>query len=208
MRASRGARVWLTGWVGDSEVRLVGNGGFSEREVAGIAGLLRGLVADGAALGWVEPPTVAEVRELLDGLVADIPGGEAAAAIAVTYTAGGDTGEEISGFGYWRRYRRPTHRPHADLEKLAVDPARQGAGLGRSLLSALIAAALDRQVEMLTLDLRGDNTRAAALYEKLGFHRYGRLANFVAVGAARYDTLLYALDLRELRGDVTREPPG
>jgi ribosomal protein S18 acetylase RimI-like enzyme len=191
---------WLTAGVGNWEVRLVESGGVSERELAGVAELLCGLVADGAALGWVEPPGADEVRELLDGLSADVAGGDAAVAIAVAFTADGDVGEEVAGFGYWRRYRRPTHRPHADLEKLAVDPRRQGTGLGRALLSALIAAALDRQVEVLTLDLRGDNARAVALYEKLGFHRYGRLENFVAVGPARYDKLLFALDLRELRG--------
>jgi ribosomal protein S18 acetylase RimI-like enzyme len=208
----RAAGIWLTARVGNWEVRLVGSGGVSGRELADVTELLRGLVADGAALGWVEPPGAGEIRELLDGLVAGIPGGDAAVALAVAFTADGDVGEEVAGFGYWRRYRRPTHRPHADLEKLAVDPGRQGAGLGRALLSALIAAALDRQVEMLTLDLRGDNARAAALYRKLGFHQYGRLDNFVAVGAARYDTRLYALDLRELRGPAAavehRQAPG
>ncbi|MEU4165065.1 N-acetyltransferase [Actinoplanes sp. NPDC026670] len=190
---------WLTSGVGNWEIRLVGDGGFSEREQAGIAELLRGLVADGAALGWVDPPPAEEVRELLGDLAVGIAGGDTAVAIAVAFI-GGETGGEVAGFGYWRRYSRPTHRPHADLEKLAVDPGRQGAGLGRALLSALIAAAFDGQVEVLTLDLRGDNVRAAGLYEKLGFHQYGRLENFVAVGPARYDKLLYALDLRELRG--------
>ncbi len=193
-------------------MRLVGSGGVSDRELAGVTGLLRGLVAGGAALGWVEPPGAGEIRDLLDGLVADIPGGDAAVAIAVASTADGDVGDEVAGFGYWRRYRRPTHRPHADLEKLAVAPGRQGTGLGRALMSVLIAAALDRQVEMLTLDLRGDNARAAALYRGLGFQQYGRLENFVAVGAARYDILLYALDLREPRGPAAvpdhRQAPG
>ncbi|MFC7532878.1 hypothetical protein [Actinoplanes sp. GCM10030250] len=49
---------------------------------------------------------------------------------------------------------------------------------------------------VLTLDLRGDNSGAAALYRSAGFHQYGRLERFVAVGGARYDKLLYALDLR------------
>jgi hypothetical protein len=34
------------------------------------------------------------------------------------------------------------------------------------------------------------------LYESLGFHQYGRIERFVAVGERRYDKLLYALDLR------------
>jgi RimJ/RimL family protein N-acetyltransferase len=51
-------------------------------------------------------------------------------------------------------------------------------------------------VEVLTLDMRGDNERAGALCESLGSVEYGRLHRFVAVGAARYDKVCYALDLR------------
>lgn len=184
--------------MGDWEVRLIGSGGTTERETAGIAALLRGLVADGADLGWVDPPAVEEAGALIAGLVAGVPAGEAAVAVAVGFTAGGE--EEVAGFGYWRRYRRPTHRPHADLEKLAVAPDRQELGLSRDLLSTLITAALRHDVEVLTLDVRGDNAGAEALCRKLGFQQYGRLENFVAVGDTRYDTLFYALDLRDLRG--------
>ncbi|WP_307798310.1 GNAT family N-acetyltransferase [Actinoplanes flavus] len=180
--------------MGDWEVRLIGSDGLTEGETAGVVALLRALVAGGAALGWVEPPPAAEVRALLETLAAAVPSGDAAIALAVLPT------DEVAGFGYWRRYGRPTHWHSADLEKLAVDPDRQGLGLGRTLVTTLIAAALRHRVEVLTLDLRGDNTRAAALYKKLGFHQYGRLDRFVAVGEARYDKLLYALDLRELRG--------
>ncbi len=103
-----------------------------------------------------------------------------------------------AGFGYWRRYERPTHRVNADIEKVAVNPKFQGRGLGRTVVTALIAAAATHAIETVTLDVRGDNLPAAALYESLGFHRYGVLKNFVAFGPARYDKLLYALTLRAL----------
>jgi ribosomal protein S18 acetylase RimI-like enzyme len=84
-----------------------------------------------------------------------------------------------------------------------VAASAQGRGIGRHLMTALIAAARAADVEVLTLDLRADNTHAAALYESLGFHRYGRLARFVAVGDRRYDKLFYALDLRSRPGSAT-----
>ena len=160
--------------------------GLTEREVAGAAALLRRLVAGGAALGWVDPPAAAEVAELLADVAADPE--------ATLVTAAEDG--RLRGLGYWRRYQRPTHRPHADIEKVAVDPGFQGRGLGRRIMTELIAAARDARVEVLTLDLRGDNERAARLYESLGFRPYGRLERFVAVGDRRWDKLFYALDLR------------
>ncbi len=62
-------------------------------------------------------------------------------------------------------------------------------------MTELVNAAGDVNVEVLTLDLRADNAAGTALYESMGFRRYGRLKRFVAVGS-RYAKLFYALDLR------------
>lgn len=159
--------------------------------IAAATALLQHLVAGGAALGWVEPPSEAEVAELLRTTTDASACGDAALAVAVV-------DGQLAGIAYWRRYARPTHRPHADVEKVAVDARWQGLGIGRRLTRELIRAAVESHVEVLTLDLRGDNERAARLYESLGFKRYGVLEGFVAVGERRYDTYFYALDLRQL----------
>ncbi len=104
--------------------------------------------------------------------------------------------DSLVGLGYWRRYSRPTHHPHVDVEKVAVAPAAQGHRLGHRIMEELLEAARDARVEVVTLDLRADNHRAAALYESLGFEQYGVLPRFVALGADRYDKYFYALDLR------------
>lgn len=153
------------------------------------AALLRSLVAAGAALGWVDPPPAAEIETLLNDVADHAAHGDAALVTA-------RSGRRLVGLGYWLRYARPTHRPHADLEKLAVDPAWQGRGVGRAMMRELIDSAARAGIEVLTLDLRADNDRAVGLYESLGFRGYGRLSRFVAVGDARYDKLCYALDLR------------
>ena len=164
------------------------------------------LVATGAALGWAMPPAQGEVRELLTELVEGAAVGEAA--LLVAYADGDDVvpagldaappagGSAMAGLGYWRRYRRQTHRPHADLERVAVRAGYQGRGIGRALTEGLVASARKSGIEVLTLDARGDNERALALYRSLGFNEYGRLVDFVAVGHLRYDKVLYALDLR------------
>ncbi|SDS65342.1 Ribosomal protein S18 acetylase RimI [Brevibacterium siliguriense] len=170
-------------------VDLLSAEGLAEHDVQQVTSLLGRLVDGGAALGWVSAPATAEIGELVERLAAGTVAGEAAAAIA-------RSGDEITGFAFWHRYTRPTFRPHVDIEKVAVAPEAQGRGVGKGLMEALIRAAHRRGTEVITLDLRGDNAAAIGLYESLGFTRYGRLPDFVAVGQERFDTLLYSLDLR------------
>ncbi|MCL2730408.1 MAG: GNAT family N-acetyltransferase [Actinomycetia bacterium] len=151
--------------------------------------ILADLVAGGAALGWVEPPSRDEVGELLGRVVAAVRSGDGALRAAYV-------GRRLVGLGYWLRHDRPTHRPHADLEKVAVAGAAHGRGVGRALTAALIADARQAGIEVLTLDARGDNANALRLYRSLGFTEYGRLPDFVAVGERRYDKVFCMLDLR------------
>ncbi|MGW4205292.1 N-acetyltransferase family protein [Streptomyces sp. NPDC004726] len=151
--------------------------------------ILAELVGGGAALGWVEPPSSDEVAELLAEVVGAVRAGDAALRAAYV-------DRRLVGLGYWRRYARPTHRPHADLEKVAVDAAVHGHGVGRTLTAALVADARAAGIEVLTLDARGDNTDALRLYRSLGFVEYGRLRDFVAVGERRYDKVFCMLDFR------------
>ncbi len=157
--------------------------------------ILSALVRDGAALGWLEPPPLAEVAELLRSVGRACAAGDGA--LRAAYLPPGPDPARLIGLGYWTRYERPTHRPHADMRRIAVARHAQGRGAGRALTSALIDAAREARIEVLTLDARGDNTGALRLYRSLGFTEYGRLRDFVAVGDRRYDTVLCCLDLRE-----------
>lgn len=151
--------------------------------------ILADLVRGGAALGWVEPPSRDQVAELLGHVVSAVRAGDAALRAAYL-------DRRLVGLGYWLRYARPTHRPHADLEKIAVDSSSQGLGVGRALTAALITDAREAGIEVLTLDARGDNRHALDLYRSLGFTECGRLPDFVAVGERRYDKVFCMLDLR------------
>ncbi len=151
--------------------------------------LLQELVLNGAAIGWVDPPSTKEVTGLIRELAIASENSDACL-IAIWVD------QDLAGIGYWRRYSRPTHYPHADIEKVAIDPQYQGLGLGHRIMNQLISTAVNTGIEVLTLDFRCDNERAAKLYKSLGFTEYGRLPRFVAVGKDRYDTIFYALDLR------------
>ncbi|MFD7721670.1 GNAT family N-acetyltransferase [Streptomyces sp. NPDC059814] len=154
--------------------------------------ILADLVREGAALGWTDPPSRDEVSELLDHVFAAVHAGDAA--LRAAYLDG-----RLVGLGYWLRHTRPTHRPHADLEKVAVAASAHGRGIGRALTTALIADAGRVGIEVLTLDARGDNSGALHLYRSLGFTEYGRLPDFVAVGERRYDKVFCMLDFRQER---------
>lgn len=70
-----------------------------------------------------------------------------------------------------------------EVHTIAVDPAYQGQGIGRRLLTELLAFADDGVVY---LEVRWDNTRAIALYRSLGFVEVGRRRRYYRSGADAY----------------------
>ncbi|MEM9188116.1 MAG: GNAT family N-acetyltransferase [Myxococcota bacterium] len=77
----------------------------------------------------------------------------------------------------------PTLCSHVGVFGLGVHPEYQGQGLGRALMTYLIAHAEVRGLRRLELYVRADNPRAIGLYRSLGFalegtrRRFSRLAN-------------------------------
>ena len=66
----------------------------------------------------------------------------------------------------------PHRAPSADVQTIAVaDHARRG-GLGRVLMTQLIAEARSRGAEEVFLEVRADNESAQNLYRSLGFEQF------------------------------------
>lgn len=63
-------------------------------------------------------------------------------------------------------------RPVLNLHDLAVLPEERGTGVGRRLLQAVEDAALARRCCKVTLEVREDNSRARAIYERAGYVDY------------------------------------
>jgi [ribosomal protein S18]-alanine N-acetyltransferase len=61
--------------------------------------------------------------------------------------------------------------PEADVQTIAVAPSAQGRGVGARLLRALAEHAVRSGARSLLLEVRADNARAIALYEREGFER-------------------------------------
>jgi ribosomal-protein-alanine N-acetyltransferase len=61
----------------------------------------------------------------------------------------------------------------ADVQTIAVTAGHQGTGVGGALLTELLAEAARRRAETVFLEVRADNPRARAVYERFGFEEIG-----------------------------------
>jgi [ribosomal protein S18]-alanine N-acetyltransferase len=89
----------------------------------------------------------------------------------------------------------------ADVQTIAVAPQTQGRGVGGTLIDALIVQARRRSASAVLLEVRADNTSAAALYSRRGFEQ-------IAVRRRYYqpeDVDAWVMRLR-LVGDRTETP--
>jgi len=72
----------------------------------------------------------------------------------------------------------------AELQRIAVAPAYRRRGLASELLAAVEARAAADGATRLLLEVREDNTTAAAFYESRGFEEVGRRRDYYRDGAA------------------------
>lgn len=147
-------------------------------------------VRAGAGLGWVDPPSRAQVDSLVHRCVQARKSGDGAMVAAFVDSA-------QVGVGWWLRYDRETQRGNGDLDKLAVRPGFQGRGIGTAILEVLVEDARRAGVALLTLDVRSDNAHARRLYAAYGFQEYGVLADSVVFPYGRFDKVMMVKDLRD-----------
>ena len=119
----------------------------------------------------------------------------------------------LVGCGSWSRQTYSVLQQNAEIRKVMTHPDLSGRGTARLVTEALISDARADGDDVLTLDCRGNNHGALALYASLGFVTTGRRPDFIAVGEERFDQVLLHLDLRDgrealLRHGGRREGPG
>ncbi|WP_163558877.1 N-acetyltransferase [Halomonas sp. NO4] len=99
---------------------------------------------------------------------------------ALTLVAENERGE-LLGYGLLL-FRRGS--PRVRLYSFCVHPEARGAGIGRRLLEALEAVALERGAACLSLEVRADNRVALRLYRRLGYRLSRWLDDYYADGCA------------------------
>lgn len=80
----------------------------------------------------------------------------------------------------------------ASLLIMAVQPARQGQGLGRHLLAQALER-LPQSIQMVFLEVRVSNQAAIRLYDRLGFCEAGRRRNYYPAPQGQEDALVMVL---------------
>ena len=92
----------------------------------------------------------------------------------------------------------------ARMYSIAVHPEQRSQGIGRQLMAAAEQAALAQDCVTLRLEVRMDNTSSIALYESMGYRRFGFYDDYYEdhMDALRYEKRL----VPSLRPDMARVP--
>jgi putative acetyltransferase len=104
--------------------------------------------------------------------------------------------ERIVGSAYMKRLA-PVRCHHVGVLSVGVHPRHQRRGVGRALMQRLIDEARPMGLLRLELYVRGDNHRAHALYESLGFRHESTRERFIRLDDGSFiGDRIYALFLR------------
>lgn len=146
------------------------------------------VVEAGGAIGYLSPPSQAEVDAWLDDVLAAVHTGDGALVLARVDGV-------VQAMGTWLREKPVVFRHSGVLGKVMAHPVARGQGLGRQVVTALVEHARGTDLELLVLGVRGNNHGTIQLYEELGFRESGRLPNRIVVGDDRFDEIQMMLQL-------------
>lgn len=157
-------------------------------ELATFIELLVDAVAQGASLGFVAPVPRDAARRYWLSLRDEVRAGT-----RLLLVARGNG--RVVGTGQLALPAWPNARHRAEVQKLVVDGAMRGLGIGQELMKALHHAALQRGRTLIVLGTRHGG-RPQALYQRLGYRVAGVVPGYSADAAgARHPTATLYLDL-------------
>lgn len=144
---------------GQEQIRVVPT---SDEYIAGFNNCVGVVARERRYIGLIDAPPLSVSADFVHGVLAD--GGVHLVAV--------DAAGLVVGWCDIARSPREGFR-HSGRLGIGLLPGYRGQGLGERLMIAAIELARDRGLERIELEVFGSNTRAIALYERLGFVHEG-----------------------------------
>ena len=153
----------------------------AEAHIEGFHAALDVVARERAYLAFLEAPPIEETRKFVARNIAK--GYPQLVAL---------DGDRVVGWCDVLPIERPVSR-HCGVLGLGLLPAYRGRGLGERLMRAALQAARACGLSRIELSVRADNTRAIALYTRLGFETEGRKRRAFLVDGTYHDLIVMAL---------------
>jgi len=152
-----------------------------------LTGLLRNVVDDGAAIGFMPPLAAEEACTYWRGIAADLANGPRV--LLVAHSDG-----VLVGSVQLDPAMRPNGLHRAEVQKLMVHTVARRQGVGRALINAVEEAARELGRTLLVLDTRQDDA-GESLYRSLGYIEAGSIPNYArsANGELHATVLFYKI---------------
>jgi ribosomal protein S18 acetylase RimI-like enzyme len=156
-------------------------------------------ILDGGGFGWINPPGQAALERYFRGVML-VPERELFVARADGL---------ISGSAQLVRQPRNNEAQAfaADIMHSFVAPYARGNGLARLMMLRIEDRARSLGYKVLNLDVRETQEAAIALYESLGFIRWGVHPEYARVRGQILRGFFYTKPLKKLPGDTVPPPP-
>jgi ribosomal protein S18 acetylase RimI-like enzyme len=156
-----------------------------EAELPRLVALLQDAVHTGSGLGFESPLTDEEAREYWFSIEPELRAGSRW--LLAAYVDGGLVGSGQLQLAKWSAGR---HR--AEVQKLFVDSAQRGRGIGEALIAALHDTARRHQRSLIVLNTR-HGMPAVRFYKRLGYQEAGVIPGFTVsrTGEPRATLILY-----------------
>lgn len=114
-------------------------------------------------------------------------------------------GGPVAGYAYATQFRDRAAYARTCEDSIYVADVMRGQGVGRALLTALIAAARDCGFEQMIAVAGGGEPGSLAVHKRLGFRLAGRMRNVGYKFGRRLDTVYMQLDLVETADAIRQE---
>ena len=145
-----------------------------EEQLPALIALLQDCVDSGASVGFLPPLSVEDGAKYWQGVAADLASGSRKLWLALEQQA-------VVGAVQLSLCGKANGRHRAEVEKLMVQQAARGKGIGRALMQAMEQGAHAAGRSLLVLDTRAGDV-ASHLYRQLGYQEAGQIPHF-ALGA-------------------------